>query len=80
LSYSAICGFLVLQRGKEEFNAEKICFDPVGAAVQDAIMRELGFQATIGCACKLIDWEHEDLGIKVIRLEDSESNGYDRFR
>jgi F-box domain len=80
LSYSAICGFLVLQRRKEEFNAGKICFDPVRAAVQDPIMKELGIQATIGCGCKLIDWEHEDLGIKVIRLEDSESNGYNRFR
>jgi hypothetical protein len=43
-------------------------------------MRELAIQARFGCGCKLVDWEHEDLGIKVIRLEDSECNSFDRFR
>ena len=80
LSYSAICGFLVLQRRREEFLMGKICLDPVGSLVQDPRMRELAIQARVGCGCKLIDWEHEDLGIKVIRLEDSECNSFDRFR
>lgn len=79
LSYSAICGFLLLQRRKEEFLMGKISLDPVGSLVQDPNMRELAIQARVGCGCKLVDWEGEDLGIKVIRLEDSEGNSFDRF-
>ena len=40
LSYSAVCAILVLQRRKEEFNAGKICFDPLGAAFQDPVAKE----------------------------------------
>ena len=80
LSYSAICGFLLLQRRREEFLMGKIHLEPVGYSIQDPRMWELAIQARIGCGCKLVDWEHEDLGIKVIRLEDLECNGFDRFR
>jgi hypothetical protein len=77
LSYSAICGFFVLQRRREEFNEGKTPLDPVSSIIQDPMMKELAIQAKIGCGCKLVDWEHEDLGIKVIRLEDSVS--YNHF-
>ena len=80
LSYSAICGFLVLQRRKERFERGDIGFDPVEMAIQDPKIKEAIVQARVGCGCKLVDWEHEDLGIKVIRLDDSELNNFDRFR
>src|SRR5277367_894273 len=80
LSYSAICGFLVLQRRKERFERGEIGFDPVEMAIQDPKIKEAIIQSRVGCGCKLVDWEHEDLGIKVIRLDDSELNSFDRFR
>jgi hypothetical protein len=80
LSYSAICGFLVLQRRRDQYRRGPKAFDPVFAAVQDPAMRALAMQAKVGCGCRLIDWEHEDLGINVIRLEEGECNRFDRFR
>jgi len=80
LSYSAICGFLVLQRRREQYRWGTRAFDPVFAAVQDPAMRALAMQAKVGCGCRLMDWEHEDLGINVIRLEEAECNRFERFR
>ena len=80
LSYSAICGFLLVQRRMEAFQRREICLDPYFALIGDPRMKDLAIRARIGCGCKLVDWEHEDLGIKVIRLDDSESNNFDRFR
>ena len=80
LSYSAICGFLVVQRRIEWHKRGVGEWDPVAAAVQDPRMREAGLRARIGCGCKLINWEHEDLGIRMIRLDESETNTFDRFR
>jgi hypothetical protein len=79
LSYSAICLFLVLQRRKEEFLSGKICLDPMQSLIQDPKMRELITQTTAGCGCKLVDWNREDLGIRVIRLEDLECNSFDKL-
>jgi len=80
LSYSAICGFLLLQRRKERFKRGEIELDPVQRAIQDPKIKEAIIQARVGCGCRLVDWEHEDLGIKVIRLDESELNNFDRFR
>lgn len=80
LSYSAICGFLLVHRRKQRAHYRRVFLDPVSSVVQDPKMRELAVQSIIGCGCKLVDWEHEDLGIKIIRLDDSECNSYDRFR
>ena len=80
LSYSAICGFLVLQRRRDEYSVGIKSFDPVFDAVRDPSMRALAMQARVGCGCRLVDWEHDDLGIKVIRLEEAECNRYERFR
>lgn len=80
LSYTAICGFLLLQRRKARFERGEIELDPVERAIQDPKIKEAIIQAKVGCGCKLVDWEHEDLGIKVIRLDESELNNFDRFR
>jgi hypothetical protein len=80
LSYSAICAFLLVQKRRERFHQGGMWQDAVASMVMDPKMRQLALQARIGCGCKLVDWEHEDVGIKVIRLEDSESNKFDRFR
>lgn len=80
LSYSAICGFLLVQRRMEAFQRGEICLDPFVEIIRDPRMKEMAIRARIGCGCKLVDWEHEDLGIKVIQLDDSERNNYDRFR
>jgi hypothetical protein len=80
LSYSALCGFSLLQRRREMFAQGKIALDSVASRVLDPEMRRLAVQAKIGCGCKLVDWEHENVGIKVIRLDDSEISRFDRFR
>ena len=83
LSYSAICGFLLVQKRKEAFEmgvSKGMTHDPVSLAVRDPEMRALAFNMKVGCGCRLVDWEHEDLGVKVIRLEDAEIDKFDRFR
>lgn len=80
LSYSAICGFLLVQKRMEAFHTGDSGLDSFGSIIKDPRRRELAIRAKLGCGCKLADWEYEDLGIKVIQLDDSESNNYDRFR
>jgi hypothetical protein len=79
LSYSAICGFLLLEKRMEALQQE-VGLETLGSNIRDPRRQGPAIRANIGCGCKLADWEHEDLGIKVIQLDDSESNNYDRFR
>ena len=80
LSYSAICGFLLLQKRMEAFQTGDMGLESLNWIIKDPRGSEPAIRAKLGCGCKLADWEHEDLGIKVIQLDDSESNNYDRFR
>lgn len=78
LSYSAICGFLVLQRRREQEGSA--LRDKLFSTVGDPMMRELAISSVVGCGCKLMDWEGENLGIKVIRLHEAEGSSFERFR
>ena len=52
--------------------------DPAELAVQDPRLRKVAVGARIECGCRLVNWEREDLGNKIVRLGELETNTYER--
>jgi len=41
-------------------------------------MRKVAVGARIACGCRLVNWERQDLGNKIVRVCESETNTYER--